>query len=256
MESKDYLEYRDQDGRRYFSAFVHWQCARGPVHCLMQAVFLPGNQLKLFLAQLKTCPYFRGIFFEPAVAANAAWHLLEEHFGDLSPRVGNAPGRHPQETAFLTSIGEDPDNEVTRLIFADWLEENGQQDKAAFVRLEVETNRLPENEKHDERRWVDFSRLDRAIGGHWTLALIRPARNVEWVFLGGEFSSYDIGTPSCTVRYFLTLDSHRKWHHKEYDCAQIWSEEKAQLLRLTNVPEVEADLEKLPRMPPPGVGEY
>jgi uncharacterized protein (TIGR02996 family) len=256
MEPRDYLEYRDQDGRLFFSAFVHWQCARGPVHCLMQAVFLPGSRLKLFLAQLKTCPYFRGIFFEPAVAANSAWRLLEEHFQDLSPQRGNAPGRQPQETAFLASIGEDPDNDVTRLIFADWLEENGQPDKAAFVRLEVENSRLPTNEKTYERIWAEFSRLDQAIGGHWTLALIRPARNVDWVFLGGDFSSYDIGTPSCTVRYFLTLDSHRQWQHKKYDCVQLWSEEKDQLLRLANVPEVEADLEKLPRMPHPAPGEW
>jgi hypothetical protein len=158
MVRRDFVEHEDQNGRVFFSAIVPWQCARGWTHCLMQVVFLPGNQLKIFLAQLKTCPLFTGIFHEPENAANAAWRALEDHFGELS-------------------------------------------------------------------------HLD-----------------VEWVFRGGEFSSYDIGifsSPRSTLRYYLTRDSQCKWHYKEFDSIRLTTEEITQMVELTNLPEVEDDLKKL-----------
>jgi uncharacterized protein (TIGR02996 family) len=47
------------------------------------------------------------------------------------------------EHAFLHAIKEDPGDDGLRLILADWLEESGQADRAAFVRLQVEEARLP-----------------------------------------------------------------------------------------------------------------
>jgi hypothetical protein len=160
MGPREYVERKDQHGRAYFSTLVHWRHAKGPAHCLLQAVFLPENRLKIFLAELRTCSPWRGIYCDTEGAANAAWGALEEHFGDLS-------------------------------------------------------------------------HLD-----------------VEWVFRGGQFSSYDVGTPSRTSRYVLTRGADRKWRYKSFDNAPLTAEEKAELMKLTNVPEVEDDLEKLPKMPP------
>lgn len=42
------------------------------------------------------------------------------------------------EEAFLQSIVENPDDDTPRLIFADWLEENGQGERAEFVRVQCE----------------------------------------------------------------------------------------------------------------------
>jgi uncharacterized protein (TIGR02996 family) len=190
----------------------------------MQAVFLPAGQLSLFLAQLKTCPRFRGIFHDPELAANAAWRALEEHFWGFSPRLVDAPGRHPQESAFLTSIFEDPDD-VSRLVFADWLEENGQPDRAAFMR-------------------------------QWSVPLIRPEENVEWLFRYGQFSSYDYGTYTGTVRHFITPDAQRTWHHKQYDSKRIPDEEEPEFIKSMNVADVEADLAKLPKLPPPNPCQF
>jgi hypothetical protein len=159
MGPRDHVERKDENGRVFYSALVHWRQDIGPAHCLLQAVFLPdGRRLKIFLAQLKTCPRFRGIYHDTDGAANAAWSALEGRFGDLS-------------------------------------------------------------------------RLD-----------------VEWLFRCGEYSSYDYCPPR-TSRYLLTRDSDRRWRFKKYECAPLTAEEKAELLKLTNVPEVEDDLEKLPKMP-------
>lgn len=45
------------------------------------------------------------------------------------------------EESFLRMIEADRQDDATRLIFADWLEENGQVEKAEFLRLKVEARR-------------------------------------------------------------------------------------------------------------------
>jgi uncharacterized protein (TIGR02996 family) len=92
------------------------------------------------------------------------------------PVLPDDPDRDPQESAFLTSILEDPDDDATRLIFADWLEENGQADKSAFVRLEVGMSQLPQHSPRYPEIRDQLLRLDEAIGKGWSLSLIRTGR--------------------------------------------------------------------------------
>jgi uncharacterized protein (TIGR02996 family) len=49
---------------------------------------------------------------------------------------------HPDWPAFLAAIVADPDDDTTRLAAADFLEENGDADRAAFIRIQVELARL------------------------------------------------------------------------------------------------------------------
>ena len=49
--------------------------------------------------------------------------------------------------ALLRAICEAPWEDTPRLVFADWLEENGQPERAEFIRLQIELKALP----HDER---------------------------------------------------------------------------------------------------------
>jgi uncharacterized protein (TIGR02996 family) len=48
------------------------------------------------------------------------------------------------EEAFLADIREHPDDDAPRLIFADWLDENGDADRAEFIRLRI---------AHHRERW-------------------------------------------------------------------------------------------------------
>jgi uncharacterized protein (TIGR02996 family) len=48
-----------------------------------------------------------------------------------------------QEKAFLQAIFENPDDDAPRLIYADWLDENGQPDRAEFIRLQCELEKVP-----------------------------------------------------------------------------------------------------------------
>jgi uncharacterized protein (TIGR02996 family) len=48
------------------------------------------------------------------------------------------------EQAFLSDIIEHPDDDAPRLICADWLEENGEADRAEFIRLQIDMARMAE----------------------------------------------------------------------------------------------------------------
>src|SRR5262249_52853427 len=79
-------------------------------------------------------------------------------------RSGNArsspgrPGRmrpggsmKPQQAALLQAVLDDPDDAAARLVFADWCEEDGQADRAEFIRIQIERARLaPLDARHAE----------------------------------------------------------------------------------------------------------
>ncbi len=51
--------------------------------------------------------------------------------------------------AFLASIIENPDDDAPRLVFADWLEEHGEPERAAFIRSQIEWARTsPDDPRH------------------------------------------------------------------------------------------------------------
>jgi uncharacterized protein (TIGR02996 family) len=50
------------------------------------------------------------------------------------------------DNPFLQAIIEDPDNDNPRLVYADWLEEHGQPDKAEYLRVQCTLARLPEGD--------------------------------------------------------------------------------------------------------------
>lgn len=45
--------------------------------------------------------------------------------------------------AFLAAIADRPDDDLPRLVYADWLDENGQPERAEFIRVQVEMAKLP-----------------------------------------------------------------------------------------------------------------
>src|SRR5262245_38548906 len=43
----------------------------------------------------------------------------------------------------LAAIAEQPDDDLARLVYADWLDDNGQPDRAHFVRLQMDAEKQP-----------------------------------------------------------------------------------------------------------------
>ena len=62
------------------------------------------------------------------------------------------------EEAFLQAILEDPLSDTPRLIFADWLEENGQAVRAEFVRVQCELDRWEQKPDKEELQRQDPAR--------------------------------------------------------------------------------------------------
>jgi uncharacterized protein (TIGR02996 family) len=48
------------------------------------------------------------------------------------------------DAAFLRDILANPADEARRLIYADWLEDHGDPDRAEFIRVECEREKVPD----------------------------------------------------------------------------------------------------------------
>jgi uncharacterized protein (TIGR02996 family) len=71
--------------------------------------------------------------------------------------------------ALVRAICDRPDDDTPRLVFADFLDETGDADRAAFVRAQVQLDRTPAWEpfavfcRHRKPEWVDGKPWDRAL---------------------------------------------------------------------------------------------
>jgi uncharacterized protein (TIGR02996 family) len=93
------------------------------------------------------------------------------------------------DDAFLASIIESPDDDVPRLIYADWLEEHGQPERAEFIRVQCQLARMGE----DDPRRAALEELERALlkqhQGDWAGPLPAPG---ECVFHRGFLAELDL----------------------------------------------------------------
>jgi uncharacterized protein (TIGR02996 family) len=78
------------------------------------------------------------------------------------------------ELALLTAIIANPDEDTPRLMYADWLQENGQPERAEFIRVHIEITPLPNrhtrplpDRAHDNERLTRFRELFAAHQEEW-----------------------------------------------------------------------------------------
>jgi uncharacterized protein (TIGR02996 family) len=72
---------------------------------------------------------------------------------------------------FLEDILAHPDDDTPRLIFADWLEDEGDSDRAEFIRVQIERARLPEWDARQVRLKVREDELIKMHAREWELEL-------------------------------------------------------------------------------------
>jgi uncharacterized protein (TIGR02996 family) len=56
-----------------------------------------------------------------------------------------------QDDAFLQSIRDNPDDDTPRLVYADWLDEQGEADRAELIRVQCELARQTNQSEHQQR---------------------------------------------------------------------------------------------------------
>lgn len=82
--------------------------------------------------------------------------------------------------ALLRAVCENPDDDLPRLVFADWLDEHDEPERAHFVRTQVEFARLA---REGQGASKELRQIDRAIwkqhGKQWQLELPQ-IHGVEW----------------------------------------------------------------------------
>src|SRR4051812_49276538 len=81
--------------------------------------------------------------------------------------------------AFLRAIAEHPDDDLPRLVYADWLDEHGDPARAEFIRVQCELARLPAGDPRREDLLVHERELLKAHGHGWS-AEWDGLRGVAW----------------------------------------------------------------------------
>jgi uncharacterized protein (TIGR02996 family) len=165
-----------------------------------------------------------------------------------------------EQTALLAAICADPEDDTPRLAYADWLQEHGDEDRAEFIRAQIELARLPaeddaaemterrlELEAHRDRllsahrkAWEKEPRLPRGtprVFGFWS-EFERgfrdfPTGRVESYLAAGDqlfrhhpVGTFDVGgvTPS-TLKQFLSLDWLSRIRSARLSCGGMYANE-------------------------------
>ncbi len=84
---------------------------------------------------------------------------------------------------FLAAIIAEPDDDLPRLVFADWLEENGDSDRAEFIRLQCAAEREP---FASSQRGMMVARADRLLAANkarWSIPLIHGVQKFRRGFV-------------------------------------------------------------------------
>lgn len=85
--------------------------------------------------------------------------------------------------AFLAAIIAQPDDDTARLVFADWLQENGQETRAEFIRTQIRAVQAEPYSKESRRYAVAAERLHEGNYGEWSRHVRQ--RLVAWEFRRG-----------------------------------------------------------------------
>jgi uncharacterized protein (TIGR02996 family) len=100
--------------------------------------------------------------------------------------------------AFLQAVLDEPDDDAPRLVFADWLDEQGDAARAAFIRLQCELPRL----RPDDLRRRPLAARERALllahGDEWAAA-VRPLVG-GWEFRRGFVEAVTVAPEAFVAR--------------------------------------------------------
>jgi uncharacterized protein (TIGR02996 family) len=130
---------------------------------------------------------------------------------------------NPQR-GFLQAITAQPDEDAPRLIYADWLEDSDQAQRAELIRAQVELARLPDDSQH--RREVAFRArqlLDQHAEG-WARALGEDLH--DWQFVRGQIEKVGLMAEDLQEQaagLFAVTPLRRLWVTELYDVEPLRS---------------------------------
>jgi uncharacterized protein (TIGR02996 family) len=132
--------------------------------------------------------------------------------------------------AFLGAILDDPADDSPRLVYADWLDEHGEPDRAEFIRLQCELEQLPE----EDPRLPALARRERELrrrhAARWAGHLAHLVRSFE--FRRGFVEAVEVDAGQL-LRYADTL-----FRLAPLRCLRVHAEAD-QFVRLADCPRLE-----------------
>ena len=83
----------------------------------------------------------------------------------------------------LQAVIENPDDDAPRLVFADWLENHGERERAEFIRVQIELAKLP----NEDNRRPELEQREREFLARNESEWIKPLRHcvLSWTFHRG-----------------------------------------------------------------------
>jgi uncharacterized protein (TIGR02996 family) len=86
-----------------------------------------------------------------------------------------------EREALLRAICENPDDDTPRLVFADWLQEHGDESRAEFIRVQCEVARLPTDDDRLDGLIRRECELQKQFGKKWLGELPVPDNeHIRW----------------------------------------------------------------------------
>jgi uncharacterized protein (TIGR02996 family) len=76
------------------------------------------------------------------------------------------------EAAFLDAIRANPESDAPRLVYADWLDEHGQSERAEFIRAQIASDRLPAGDPNKQELWRQATAIRQIHEAEW----LKPLR--------------------------------------------------------------------------------
>jgi uncharacterized protein (TIGR02996 family) len=104
----------------------------------------------------------------------------------------------PDESAFIRTILDHPDADGPRLVYADWLEEQGETARAEFIRVQVELSHLPIGDPRRDELVKRAEALFKRYRRRWVRRVGTFIRSAE--FYGGLVHSVSM-TANAFIRY-------------------------------------------------------
>jgi uncharacterized protein (TIGR02996 family) len=135
-----------------------------------------------------------------------------------------------RDESFLQAIIERPDDDAIRLVYADWLEEHNQPERAEFIRVQIERARLPEDHARQAGLFARELRLLAEHGAEWRAGppILKSAR-----FRRG-FIEYVEGNAEELAEQMLDAFQHAPLRDM---CVAGWSSSEG-LVTLSDLPEL------------------
>lgn len=112
---------------------------------------------------------------------------------------------HPDADALLDAIFDAPDDDTPRLVYADWLQEHGQENYAEFIRLQCAAARCRVWSDEANDLWVKIGRVWNRLADEWwpaTAELWRlPCTEQRWT-LGAHITSRTVSEGLLDATHF------------------------------------------------------